>query len=48
MRKKLNRTKILLSAKKMLDDKQTVRAYLRGEKSKKDLNDKGIKLAMPL
>ncbi len=39
---------MVLSARKMLADKQTVRAYLRGEKSKKELHDKGIKLAMPL
>ncbi len=39
---------MVLSAKKLIEDKKDVRAYLRGEKSMKDLNDKGIKLAMPL
>jgi hypothetical protein len=45
----LSKNKTLaLSAKKLLEDKKMVRAYLRGEKSIKDLNDKGIRLAMPL
>lgn len=48
MNGKLNRDKILLSAKKLVDDKKVIRAYLRGEKNLKDLNDKGIKLAMPV
>ena len=48
MNSKTNREKILLSAKKLVDDKKAVRAYLRGEKKLNDLNDKGIKLAMPV
>ena len=40
--------KILSSAKKFLEDKKLVSAYLRGEVSKEILDDKGIKLAMPL
>jgi hypothetical protein len=47
--KNLNKNKTLaVSANKLLEDKTIVRAYLRGEKSIKDLNDKGVKLAMPL
>lgn len=45
---KVNSNQILDSAKKYLEDKKIVSAYLRGEATKKDLDDRGIKLAMPL
>lgn len=48
MDKKKNTTQIVSSAKKFLEDKKIVSAYLRGEVSKKTLDDRGIKLTMPL
>lgn len=48
MDKQKNTKQILSSAKKFLEDKKVVSAYLRGEATKKDLDDRGIKLAMPL
>ncbi|WP_162927093.1 hypothetical protein [Flavobacterium psychrotrophum] len=48
MQDKKNDSQILTSAKKFLEDKKMVSAYLRGEVTKEALDDKGIKLAMPL
>lgn len=48
MKTKRNKEQIVNAAKKMLQDKQLVNEFLKGSKSKKDLNDNGIKLAMPL
>jgi hypothetical protein len=43
-----NNEQIISSAKKILEDKKLVSAYLRGEISKERLDERGIKLAMPL
>ena len=43
-----NNTKVIDFVKKMAEDKKMVRAYMRGEISKNDLDAKGIKLAMPI
>ena len=40
--------KIISKAQKVIEDKKSIQAYLRGEILLKDLNDKGIKPAMPL
>lgn len=40
--------KIISAAKKFLDDKKIVAAYLRGEVTKETLDERGIKLALPL
>lgn len=48
MDSKVNNTQILSAAKKYLEDKKIVAAYLRGEVTKKALDERGIKLAMPL
>lgn len=38
----------MFSIKKLLEDKNIVCAYLRGEKSINDINDRGIRIIMPL
>lgn len=48
MKTKINKDQIKLSAKKMVDDKKIVLAYLNGKITREVLNEKGIKLAMPL
>jgi len=48
MENKANTNKIISSAKKLYEDKRLVSAYLRGEVTKKTLDDRGVKLAMPL
>ena len=47
-KQRLNRDKIVAAAKKMVETKKAVIAYSNGEISKKELSDRGIKLAMPL
>lgn len=39
---------IVLAAKKLLEDKKLIAAYLRGEITKDVLDERGIKLAMPV
>ncbi len=48
MDKQKDTVKIISSAKRFLEDKKVVGAYLRGEVTKKALDDRGIKLAMPI
>ncbi|WP_286707256.1 hypothetical protein [Flavobacterium sp. 38-13] len=48
MSKNKNTSAIIASAKKFADDKKAIRAYIKGELTLKDLNERGIKLAMPL
>ncbi len=48
MKTKINKDQIKLSAKKMVDDKKIVLDYLNGKITREVLNEKGIKLAMPL
>lgn len=43
-----NKEKIIQAAKKLVEDKKSILAYSKGEISKKELNERGIKLAMPL
>lgn len=43
-----NTAKIISSAKKFLEDKKAIRAYIKGETTLKALNEKGIKLNMPV
>lgn len=45
---KENRDRIIAAAKKMVENKKAVIAYSKGEISKKELNERGVKLAMPL
>ena len=47
-KQRLNRDQIVAAAKKMVETKKAVIAYSNGEISKKELSDRGIKLAMPL
>lgn len=35
-------------AKKFLENQKNIKRYLKGEISKKQLNEKGVKLAMPV
>lgn len=41
-------TKATEIAKKILEDKEFIKAYLKGEISKEKLDERGIKLSMPL
>lgn len=43
-----NNKQISSSTKKFLEDKKAIRAYLKGEITLETLNEKGIKLSMPL
>lgn len=46
--KKLNRENLFKKARAALKEKNLVSQYLKGNVSKKELDDEGIKLAMPL
>jgi len=48
MRNEIKRALIIAAAKKFLEDKKIVSAYLRGEVTKEQLDSRGIKLAMPI
>jgi len=48
MSKKINKSLILKSAKKIAKDKELLRSYLNGEITLKTLNDKGIRVSMPI
>ncbi|MDN3676647.1 hypothetical protein QWY90_04905 [Flavobacterium paronense] len=43
-----NTAKIVSSAKKFLEDKKAIRAYIKGEITLQALNERGIKLNMPV
>ena len=45
---KEDKEKIIQAAKKLVQDKKDIIRYSKGELTKKQLNDKGIKLTMPL
>jgi thiazole synthase ThiGH ThiG subunit len=45
---KVDKEKVIAAAKKMVEDKKAVIAYSNGQLTKKELSEKGIKLAMPL
>jgi len=42
------KAKVIAAAKKMLADKKAVVAYSKGEISKKQLSDSGVKLDLPI
>ncbi|MGY6544218.1 hypothetical protein [Arthrospiribacter ruber] len=44
----INREKIVQSVSKMIKDKETVRAYIKGEIPIEKVTEKGIKFAKPL
>ena len=46
--KKVNKKNVVAAAKKMVESKKNIIAYSKGKISKKELNEKGVKLAMPL
>ena len=46
--KKDDKEKIIQAAKKVMRDKKAIIAYTRGEITKKELDERGVKLAMPL
>lgn len=48
MEENKNHKKVIESAKKIIADKTDVIAYSNGKISKKQLNDRGVKLTMPL
>lgn len=45
---KTDKEKIIKAAKKLVQNKKDIIAYSQGKLTKKDLDEKGIKLAMPL
>jgi len=47
-KKEINRDVIIKSFTKMVSDKESVRAYIKGETTLKAITKKGIKLARPL
>ena len=47
-KKEVNRDVIVKSVAKMVSDKETVRAYIKGKTSISAIHKKGIKLAKPL
>lgn len=48
MEKIKNKKAVIEAAKKMLESKKNILAYSNREISKKELNERGVKLAMPL
>ena len=46
--KKLDKDRIVLAARKLIEAKKNMIAYSNNEISKKDLNDRGVKLTKPL
>ncbi len=48
MKEKQNREKVISAAKKIVADKKAILDYSRGKISKKELSDRGVKLAMPI
>jgi thiazole synthase ThiGH ThiG subunit len=43
-----DKEKIIQAAKKLVQDKKDILAYSNGEITKKQLDERGVKLAMPL
>lgn len=43
-----NKEKIIQAAKKIMQDKKDIIAYTQGKITKKELDERGVKLAMPL
>ena len=43
-----DKERIIQAAKKLVQDKRAMLAYSKGEITKQELNERGIKLAMPL
>lgn len=48
MKTTINKEQIISSAKKFLEDKKLVSSYIKGEITKKELDERGIKFTMPL
>lgn len=48
MKNKSPNRKVMKSPIEFMEDKRTLRAYLNGNKTRSELNERGIKLAMPL
>ncbi|MEQ8879086.1 MAG: hypothetical protein RLQ12_05615 [Cyclobacteriaceae bacterium] len=46
--KKDDKEKIIQAAKKVIQDKKVIIAYTQGKITKKELDERGVKLAMPL
>jgi hypothetical protein len=46
--KEIDKETIIKSISKMIEDKEVVRSYIKGEISIKAVNKKGIKLGKPL
>jgi|GEM_PF-3345420 len=43
-----DKDKIIQAAKKIVQDKKAIIAYSQGKITKKELDERGVKLAMPL
>ena len=43
-----HKARIISAAKKLIADKKSIIVYSKGEISKKELDDRGVRLAMPL
>lgn len=48
MKRKIHKKTLSPSAKKIVEDQQFIREYLNGNKTIKNLNERGIKLATPV
>jgi len=46
--KKINKERIILAARKLIEAKKNIIAYSNNEISKKELNDRGVRLTKPL
>lgn len=46
--KKINKERIILAAKELIEAKKNIIAYSNNEISKKELNDRGVRLTKPL
>lgn len=46
--KKINKERIILAARKLIEAKKNIIAYSNNEISKKELNDRGVILTKPL
>lgn len=45
---RINKKAIVAAAKKMVADKKAILQYSKGQISKEELSERGVKLAMPL
>lgn len=48
MKTKTPHRKVMKSPIEYMEDKKYIRAYLKGEKTRSELYERGIKLAMPI